>query len=300
MINISTYSDKWRLKLSIAITTTTAFHLNNREANRQLKIFVRGSLQPYQRHRTYLGVKLDRQFTYRQHLEGLRSNVSARNSLIRCLAETSWGAKTLTLRISALAVAFSAAEYAAPAWSRSKHTRKLNVALNDTRRIVAGCLQPTPTECLPVLAGIPPPCCVEWSLPPSIFTKLLLLNTILCNPHSFYPRKLFTPTTAPLSTAFHPSCSAITWYTNWSSARSRLIEFGWLPASKLPRKGWSILNRLRTRVGCFNYCSSKWGLRSSSSCSCGIIDQFADHVIVCPLNRASSGKRGIMQLDEPT
>ena len=115
MMNISMYSDKWRLKLRTAKTTTTAFHLNNREANRQLKIFVRRSLLPYQSHPTYLGVKLNRQLTYRHRSEGLRSNVSARKSLIRCLAGSSWGAKTLTLRISALAAAYSAAEYAAPA-----------------------------------------------------------------------------------------------------------------------------------------------------------------------------------------
>ena len=156
MMNISSYLDKWRLKLIIAKTTTNAFHLNNREANRQLKIFVRGSLLPYQSHPTYLGVKLDKQLTCRQQLEGLRSKVSARNSLIRCLAGTSWGAKTSTLRISALAVAYSAAEYAAPAWYRSKHTRKLDVALNNTMRIITECLQPTTAECLQRRSSRPP------------------------------------------------------------------------------------------------------------------------------------------------
>ena len=73
MMIISTYLDKWRPKLSRAKTTTTAFPLSNREANRQLKIFVRGSLLPHHSHPTYLGVKLDRQLTYGQHLEGLRS-----------------------------------------------------------------------------------------------------------------------------------------------------------------------------------------------------------------------------------
>ena len=157
MMNISTYLDKWRLKFTTAKTATTAFHLNNREANRQLKTFVKGSLLPYQSHPTYLGVKLDRQLTYRQHLEALCSKVSARNSLIRGLAGTSWGAKTSTLRINALSVAYSAAEYAAPAWCRSKHTRNLDVAPKDTIRVITGCLQLTPTKCLPVLAGIPPP-----------------------------------------------------------------------------------------------------------------------------------------------
>ena len=64
MMKISAYLDKWRLKLSTTKTTLTAFHLNNREANRHLKIFVRGSLLPHQSHPAYLRVKLDRQFIY--------------------------------------------------------------------------------------------------------------------------------------------------------------------------------------------------------------------------------------------
>ena len=65
VMKISAYLDKWRLKLSTTKTTLTAFHLNNREANRHLRIFFRGPLLPHQSHPTYLGVKLDRQFTYR-------------------------------------------------------------------------------------------------------------------------------------------------------------------------------------------------------------------------------------------
>ena len=59
MMNISTYLDKWKLKLSTTKTATTAFHLNHREANRQLKIFVRGSLLLYQSHPTYTLVQIN-------------------------------------------------------------------------------------------------------------------------------------------------------------------------------------------------------------------------------------------------
>ena len=56
---------------------------------------------------------------------------------------------------------YSAAEYASPgaspAWCRSTHTRKRDVALNDTMRIITGCMRPTETTFLPVLAGITPP-----------------------------------------------------------------------------------------------------------------------------------------------
>ena len=83
--------------------------------------------------------------------------MNARNGLLRCLAGSSWGAYTSTLRTGALALVYSAADYASPAWCRSTHTRKLDVALNDTMRIITGCMRPTETTFLPVLAGIMPP-----------------------------------------------------------------------------------------------------------------------------------------------
>ena len=74
---IANYLLKWRLKLNIAKTTTTAFHLNNKEAKHQLAIKLHGTILPHNRHPTYLGVKLDKQLTFWQHLEGLSSKVEA-------------------------------------------------------------------------------------------------------------------------------------------------------------------------------------------------------------------------------
>ena len=104
----------------------------------------------------YLGVTLDRTLTYKRHLESLQSNVNTRNGLLCCLAGSSWGAYTPTLRTGALALVYSAADYASPARCRSTHTRKLDVALNGTMRIITGCMRPTETTFLPVLAGITP------------------------------------------------------------------------------------------------------------------------------------------------
>ena len=80
-----------------------------------------------------------------------------RNGLLRCLAGSTWGAYTSTLRTGALALVYSAAEYASPVWSRSAHTGKLDVGLYDSMRIITGCMRPTETTFLPVLAGIVPP-----------------------------------------------------------------------------------------------------------------------------------------------
>ena len=75
---------------------------------------------------------------------------------MRRLAGSGWGAGTKTLRTAALSLVYSTAEYCAPVWCRSAHTRLIDSVLNHALRIVTGCLCPTPTDYLPVLAGIQP------------------------------------------------------------------------------------------------------------------------------------------------
>ena len=72
MTTLSAYLQTWRLKLSHAKTMTTAFHLYNREAKRELKVNNNDKILPFCPVSTYLGVKLDRALTYRHHLEALR------------------------------------------------------------------------------------------------------------------------------------------------------------------------------------------------------------------------------------
>ena len=61
--------------------------------------------------------------------------------------------KTVT---AVLSLVYSTAEYCAPVWCRSAHTRLIDSVLNDALRIVTGCLRPTPTDHLPILSGIQP------------------------------------------------------------------------------------------------------------------------------------------------
>ena len=60
MSTLSAYLQTWRLKLSHTKTVTAAFHLNSREAKRELKVYNNGRLLPFCSNPTYLGVKLDR------------------------------------------------------------------------------------------------------------------------------------------------------------------------------------------------------------------------------------------------
>jgi len=47
MSTLSTFLQKWKLKLSITITATAAFHLYNKEAQRELNIAVKGRTLPF-------------------------------------------------------------------------------------------------------------------------------------------------------------------------------------------------------------------------------------------------------------
>ena len=68
MASLQDYLQIWRLKLSKSKTVSAVFHLNNREANRELKVQLEGLPLPFHAVPTYIGVKLDRALTYRQHL----------------------------------------------------------------------------------------------------------------------------------------------------------------------------------------------------------------------------------------
>ena len=156
MATLSAYLQTWRLKLSHTKTVTTAFHLNNREAKRELKVYNNGGLLLFCPTSTYLGVKLDRSLTFRHHLVALRKKLSLCVTLLRRLVGSGWGAGAKTLRIATFSLVYSTAEYCAPVWCRSAHTCLIDSVLNDALRIVTGCLHPTPTDHLPILSGIQP------------------------------------------------------------------------------------------------------------------------------------------------
>ena len=59
MSTLSAYLQTWRLKLSHTKMVMAAFHLNNQEAKRELKVYNNDRLLPFCPTPTYLGVKLD-------------------------------------------------------------------------------------------------------------------------------------------------------------------------------------------------------------------------------------------------
>jgi len=77
-----------------------------------------------------------------------------RNNLLMKLAGSSWSANAETLRTSAMALCYSVAEYYAPVWSRSPHTRLVDVQVNSPMHLISATLRSIPLPWLPVLSNI--------------------------------------------------------------------------------------------------------------------------------------------------
>ena len=267
----------------------------------------------------YFGVKLNRLLTFRHHLETLRKKLSIRVALLRRLAGSGWGAGAKTLRISVLSLVYSTTEYCAPVWCR---TRFIDSIINDALCIVTGCLRPTPTEDLPVLAGIQP---AELR---RLGATLFLANRAIHDPDYVLHRQLVQQQDAhqgrprsrrpfvPAAWKLLGSLSKLyirvkqwtkhRWNADYLESTSRVRAFIPRVSSRplgmsLPRTSWVRLNRLRTGVGRFHSSMYKWGLAPSPNCLCGATEQTADHVISsCLIHHVPRGTRGLQVLDDAT
>ena len=120
---LTPYYEENHLHANASKTQVCAFHLRNQDANRKLNVSWSGTLLGKCNHPVYLGVTLDRCLSFKTHVEKMKAKVCARNNIISKLTGTRWGASPATLRSTALALCYSSAEYAYPAWVRSTHAK---------------------------------------------------------------------------------------------------------------------------------------------------------------------------------
>ena len=273
MSTLSGYLQTWKLKLSHIKTVTAAFHLNNREAKRELKVYNNGRLLPFCPTPTYLGVKLDRSLMFRHHLVALRKKLSSCVTLLRRLVGSGWGAGAKILHIATLSLVYSTAEYCAPVWCRSAHTHLIDSVLNDALRIVTGCLRPTPTDHLLVLSGIQPAelrrlgatlsLAYRGSLDPDHILHGLLSGSSDTGQVRLRSRRPFVPGARNLLDNLARLGIRASEWTNhkWNAEycgnafrlRAFVPEASARPVGMgLPRAAWVRLNRLRTGVGRFH------------------------------------------------
>ncbi|GFR65806.1 LOW QUALITY PROTEIN: retrovirus-related Pol polyprotein from type-1 retrotransposable element R1 4 [Elysia marginata] len=244
--SLSNYYTENSLNANPSKTQVCAFHLNNHQANTKLEITWNDQPVKYDEHPVYLGVTLDRTLSFSQHAMNVKSKVAARNSLLRKLANSNWGADPKTLRTTALTVSYSTAEYSSAVWARSCHAKKVDAKLNNACRIVTGQLRPTPLPLLYRTAGIAPPDIRRQTHGNQAASHRLEL-----------------------------------WNT-WDNTTNEAIQ---PPKEQLPsgrelqRKDWVTLNRARAKVGKTASTLHKWKLRPNSECPCGHQNQTMDHIL---------------------
>ena len=201
-----------------------------------------------------------------------------------------WDAGAKTLRIATLSLVYSTAEYCAPVWCCSAHTRLIESVLNDALRIVTGCLRPTPMDHLPVLSGIQPAELRRMEATLSLAHRGSLdsdhiLHGLLSGSSDTRQVRLrstrpFVPGARNLLDNFARLGICASEWTNhkWnaeycknvSGLRVFVPETGARPVGMgLPRAAWVNLNRLRTGVGRFHLSMHKWSLAPSPNCECG-------------------------------
>ena len=214
------------------------------------------------------------------------------------------------------------AEYCTPVWCRSAHTRLIDIVLNDALRIVTGCPRPTPTDYLPILAGIQPAelrrrgatlsLANRATLNPAHILHEQLVGKQNAHQGRLKSRRPFVPAAQKLLDSLTESdiraaqWMDYVWNLKYLKSASRL--HGFIPRASpkplgmgLPRTSWVKLNRLRTGVGRFHSSMYKWGVAPSPNCECGASEQTADHIIsTSPLHRAPKGIQGLLVLDDDT
>ena len=302
------FFDTWYLKMNTTKTVTTAFHLNNRESKRALKIEIDGETLPTDENPKYLGVTLDRQLTYKKHLEGTARKIGKRNCLLRKLAGTTWGASQTLLRTSTMALCHSVGEYCAPVWMRSTHSSLVDVKLRESMRIITGCLKSTPTQWLPVMSAIAPPHLRREQINQKwIHTAEVASVTPLQNIYKNTPEESRLKSRSPFYLSKKDNydiCEA--WRDEWKNKTPAGGEIICDPCEPLPglreqkRKYWTAANRLRSRHMRSAVNMHRWGLKESPICPrCNTDPQNTDHLVLyCPETKLEGGYETVHKCDE--
>ncbi|KAG5866379.1 hypothetical protein JTB14_038136 [Gonioctena quinquepunctata] len=159
-------------------------------------------------------------------------------------------------------------------WSRSSHTHKIDVQLNESMRIITGTVKPIPTVWLPILANIAPPQLRRTSAADKEWKKLSK------PPNNLPIQRGLNPPSPDCLESRHPIWmdeeieGMYTINSKWNeaiAANQKVRNLGSItdPTSKpegmnLPRRNWCRLNRFRVGHGRCRDEMFEWGIVDSA------------------------------------
>ena len=311
MATLDEYLQTWKLKLSTTTTVSAVFHLNNKEAKRELKVNFNNKPPPFCSEPKYPGVTLDRSITYHRHLESLCKKLTSRIALLRQLAGSvnshpSPGPFDCRVLRSSLVPQCSCP----PHWPH--HQWRLANCDWLTASYTSG--QPSNPHRRPT--------CWASSQCSHTISRTPWHGAWTSAPLSAHPSIKCCCTAPHIETPICNGCTAthqLLWQQDMCGAvgRSSMERgVGRQPyktphfnsrhrythtQNNLPRRAWVRLNRLHTGVRHFHSCLYKWGMASSAACECGTEEQTVDHVVLqCPIHRPPHGLHSLTVLDDET
>ena len=161
-----------------------------------------------------------------------------------------------TMRTTATALCLSVAEYCCPVWARSTHPKLVDTTLNETSRLITGCIRPTATPDLYVLSSIAPPEIRRSVHCQNERTKQLTDQRHSLHHHQpvksrLHSRNSFVSTSQPLLCK-PAEARVMKWQNQWDATQSNLKKYDIHPKEQLPSgdtlpwRTWRTANRVRS------------------------------------------------------
>jgi hypothetical protein len=155
---IAKWSAAWKLDLNGTKSEVSFFSTWTKEASWQPTIRINGAPIKFEPHPRLLGVTLDRQLTFTEHVEQISRKAVSKTKMISAVSHSEWGWDKQHLTQLFYAYVRSQLDYAGPGWqpwlSESNRT-VLERAQNKALRCVTGQMRSSPVEALRYGANVP-------------------------------------------------------------------------------------------------------------------------------------------------
>ncbi|XP_043231036.1 uncharacterized protein LOC122386167 [Amphibalanus amphitrite] len=166
---VARWLDKWKVEASPSKCVFTTFSLHAKEVNGKVvpTLTFKGDQLAHEKNPTFLGLTLDSQLTFTNHIEEVKKRMAQRRCCLTALAGRSYGCDQATLRAAYIAYIRSVADYGAALYSTHAAPSvraRLEAEQHKCARVITGCIRLTNSETLITEAGLPPLAVRGWEI----------------------------------------------------------------------------------------------------------------------------------------